>query len=418
MPRPNVFPTGDNQPEENRGVPHPIQDDKSIDAAYKPQTDDAYQKEVTNVMASIYGGAIYGEQAAENTTQSEATRQMLERTQRQLAERNAQLSTYGKQVKAFEEQFIAPQEKSVERPFVHQQPQIQHQQPVQTTPQPQQKPVTKAELKQPVKNVGTFKAQVKTDREEQIEKLSQPQFNSAFDVLPLPSAGKIYKSKKPSVKVSFINTLDENILSSGNLLQSGEWLEILINRKVLDKDLRYKDLHVGDRNAIMIWLRATAYGNMYPVTMLDENNVPFDTEIDLATLKTKPLGATPDENGEFDFFCPLSKSAIKFKFHTVAQVEELEKMLIEEQEAGEIVNNEKTYKLQMHIVEVDGNRDEDFIKDFIINMRPMDSNGLLEYIDSIESGVDLEVEIQTPGGGSIKAFFPLNPKFFWPKLRI
>src|ERR1044072_216384 len=170
MPRPNVFPTGDNKPEENKGVSHPVQDDKSIDAAYKPQTDDAYQKEVTNVMASIYGSAIYGEQAADNTTQSEATRQMLERTQRQLAERNAQLSTYGKQVKAFEEQFIAPQEKSTERPFVYQQP-------VQTAPQ--QKPVTKAELKQPVKNVGTFKApQVKTDREEQIEKLSQPQFTS------------------------------------------------------------------------------------------------------------------------------------------------------------------------------------------------------------------------------------------------
>jgi hypothetical protein len=417
MPRPNVFPTGDNQPQENKQPP--VQDEKSIDAAYKPQTDDAYQKEVTNVMASIYGGAIYGEQAAENNIQSEATRQMLERTQRQLAERNAQLSTYGKQVKAFEDQFIAPQEKSTERPFVHQQPQMQQQKPVQTAPQPQQKPVTKAEIKQPVKNVGTFKApQVKTDREEQVERLSQPQFDSSFDVLPLPSAGKIYKIKKPSVKVSFINTLDENILSSGNLLQSGEWLEILINRKLLEKDLRYKDLHVGDRNAIMIWLRATAYGNMYPVTMLDENNVPFDTEIDLATLKTKPLGDTPDENGEFDFFCPMSKSTLKFKLLTVAQVEELEKMLIDEQEAGIIVNNEKTYKLQMHIVEVDGNRDEDYIYDFIDKMRPMDSNGLIEHIDNIESGVDLEVEIQTPGGGSIKAFFPLNPKFFWPKLRI
>lgn len=408
MPRPNVFPNGDNQPQENKA---PVQDEKSIDASYKPQTDDAYNKEVTNVMASIYGGAIYGEQAASNDIQSDATRQMLERTQRQLAERNAQLQTYGKQVKAFEDQFIATQEKSTQdRTFVHQQPQAQ---------QPQQKPVTKAEIKQPVKNVGTYKtSQVKTDREEQIEKLSQPQFNSSFDVLPLPSGGKIYKSKKPSVKVSFINTLDENILSSGNLLQSGEWLEILINRKLLDRDLRYKDLHIGDRNAIMIWLRATAYGNMYPVTMLDENNVPFDTQIDLATLKTKQLGDTPDDDGNFDYFCPMSKSAIKFKFLNVQQVEELEKMLTDEQEAGIIVNNEKTYKLQMHIVEVDGNRDEDFIYDFIDNMRPMDSNGLLEHIENIESGVDLEVEIQTPGGGSIKAFFPLNPKFFWPKHRI
>ena len=44
-------------------------------------------------------------------------------------------------------------------------------------------------------------------------------------------------------------------------------VEILINRKILEPDLRYEDLLVGDRNAIMIWLRATGYGEMYPVLM-------------------------------------------------------------------------------------------------------------------------------------------------------
>jgi hypothetical protein len=67
-------------------------------------------------------------------------------------------------------------------------------------------------------------------------------------------------------------------------------------RKILEPDLRYNDL-LGDRNAIMIWLRATGYGEMYPVTLLDENGDAFDTELNLNELKTKELGAEPDDEG-------------------------------------------------------------------------------------------------------------------------
>jgi hypothetical protein len=45
----------------------------------------------------------------------------------------------------------------------------------------------------------------------------------------------------------------------------------------------------------MIWLRATGYGEMYPVTLLDENGDAFDTELNLNELKTKELGAEPDD---------------------------------------------------------------------------------------------------------------------------
>ena len=122
-----------------------------------------------------------------------------------------------------------------------------------------------------------------------ILELSQPNYNAPFDVIPLPSKGKVYKNKKESIRFSYMTTADENILTSPNLLQSGEFLEILINRKILEPSIRYKDLLPGDRNAIMLWLRATAYGEMYPVTLLDEFDEPFDTEINLNELKTIEL---------------------------------------------------------------------------------------------------------------------------------
>ena len=247
-----------------------------------------------------------------------------------------------------------------------------------------------------------------------ILELSQPNYNSPFDVIPLPSKGKLYRNKKASIRVSYMTTADENILTSPNLLASGQFLEILINRKLLEPDLRYKDLHSGDRNAIMIWLRATGYGHMYPVTLLDENKDPFDTEINLNELKTKNLGVDPDIDGEFYFKFPLSKVQIKFKLLTCGDIDAVESM-VEEDTAKKIpVNNENTYMLERMIVEVNGERDKNIIKDFVNTIRIQDGKDFNEYLTKIESGIDLNLDIKTPGGGSIATFLPLNFNFFWP----
>jgi len=248
--------------------------------------------------------------------------------------------------------------------------------------------------------------------------LSQPDFNTAFDVIPLPSKGKTYPSKKPNIRVSYMTTADESILTSPNLLQSGEFLEILINRKVLEPELRYRDLLVGDRNAIMIWLRATAYGENYAVTLLDENDNPFDTEINLNSLSFKNLGAEPDAEGLFDFVFPVSKHRIKFRFLTCGDIEDIEKQL-EQDKLNEIpINKNSTYTMQKMIVEVNGSRDKNMINDYVESIRIRDSKEFVKYVNSIESGVDLTLKVGTPGGGSVDTFLPINLNFFWPDFRI
>ena len=248
--------------------------------------------------------------------------------------------------------------------------------------------------------------------------ISQPNYNSPFDVIPLPSQGKTYKNKKQNIRVSYMTTADENILSSPNLLQSGEFLSILFNRKILESDLRYKDLLVGDRNAIMIWLRATGYGEMYPVTLLDEKGVAFDTELNLNELKTINLGAEPDEEGLFDYHFKLSQADIKFKFITCGELDNIDKLLEWEKENGILVNNTTTYLLERMIVEVNGSRDRNNIKDFVSSIRIKDGKEFNKYVESIESGIDLNITVGTPGGGSVDTFLPLNLGFFWPDFRV
>jgi len=238
-PKPNVFPT----------TP---KDDKKV------QVDSNYEQERVKVAEEIYTNSA-------TSTGMDAIEQMRERTLEQIAMRDKQLNKNTADIANYQHQFDEAQKKPIQ--------QVQPSSPTKL-------PITKSNYT-PIST--------DTSRDEYIDKLSQPQWNMSFDVIPLPSEGKLYKNKKPTVKVAYMTAADENILTSPNLLQSGEFLEILINRKLLDTNLRYKDLHVGDRNVIMLWLRASSYGEMYPVTLLDENDVPFDTEINLNELKTKKL---------------------------------------------------------------------------------------------------------------------------------
>ena len=245
-----------------------------------------------------------------------------------------------------------------------------------------------------------------------IESLSQPQMNQPYDVIPLPSGGKLYPGKKKSVKVAYLTTADENILTSPNLVESGQFLEILINRKLLEPGLRYKDLLPGDRNAIMIWLRATGYGEMYPVLMIDNDGTEFETEINLSELKTIDLTIDPDADGLYTFELPLSKHVVRFRLLTCGDIDELEE-IIENLPEGR-VSEEQTMILERQIVEVDGNKDKAFIKNFVNSMRILDAQKLREFVSKITCDVDLRITVGTPGGGSIDTFLPFTPRFFWP----
>ena len=85
---------------------------------------------------------------------------------------------------------------------------------------------------------------------------------------------------------------------------------------------------------------------------------------------------------------------------------------------GNPVNNYSTYMLEKSIVELNGNRDKNLIREFSKTIRIRDAKSFSEYIEKIESGVDLNIEVRTPGGGSVNTFLPLNFGFFWPNFRV
>lgn len=243
--------------------------------------------------------------------------------------------------------------------------------------------------------------------------------NEPFDVIELPSKGYFYPNRKTHVRVGYLTAADENILTSPNLIQSGKVIEVLLRKKIKDKDIDIKNLLPGDRTAIMLFLRATGYGKDYPISLIDPlTGDEFEYVVDLSSLQVKEITEMPDANGEFNFELPRSKKQIKIKLlspeeeKNITEVDEKRKLAYGE----DYISNRLTMRLEKAIVEIDGNRDKSFIANFIQSMPAFDSLSVRSHLIKVEPGVDTNIKVKAPSGEIVQTNIPFGPNFFWPKL--
>lgn len=290
-------------------------------------------------------------------------------------------------------------------------------------------------------------------------------FSDSFDVIPLPSKGECYDTNMSTIAVSYLTANDENMIVSPNLYRDGLILDYLLKAKIKNNNINPDDLLEGDREAIILWLRATGYGTNYPITVTDnKSGIDFDTVVDLTQIKHKPFNLKGDENGYFDFTLPVSKDEVKFRFLTHGDVKQLESIEIEEQHnikkerlnriveelsdfiendedltkddklklyeakrniskwANNIdVNNEMGYtytltnRLEMSIVSINGEEDREYISNYVSKMNVRDSLALRKHITENEPGLDYTVTVERPeslGGGSMPVFLSLDEYVF------
>jgi len=249
--------------------------------------------------------------------------------------------------------------------------------------------------------------------EREVEVLSRPKWESAFDVIPIPSKGKTYKGVKSSIKVAYMTGSDENILTSANLLESGNFLKVLISRNLLEENLKYDDLLLGDRNAIIIWLRGSSFGNIYPITIVNNKGVAEDFDFDLNDLKYIYMEKDPDENGCFDFTCPQSGDLLKYRYLTVRDEDFIEESITRDEKTNSPINHRSTYTLQRQIAAINGDTNVEVVHKAINNMRLADLRAFRTFYNENESGVNLNIKVQTGGGDTVSTFLPFNLNFFW-----
>lgn len=127
--------------------------------------------------------------------------------------------------------------------------------------------------------------------------LSIPLDASQYEWVELPSKGLCYPHKKSKVPVVYLTAMDENIIISEELREKKKVAEVLLSNKILDKSFDVKDLCIGDRDALLIWLRKTSYGNELKISQTDNEGKLVENIIDLDKITYNTFNATADENG-------------------------------------------------------------------------------------------------------------------------
>jgi hypothetical protein len=235
----------------------------------------------------------------------------------------------------------------------------------------------------------------------------------AYDVVELPSRGIHYENKKKSIKVAYLTASDENILSSSNLIASNMVTDELLKRKILDKDFNVDEMVDEDKQAVLIFLRNTAFGSEYTFNLKDpKTNEDFSAVIDLSEINIKEFTLEPDINGEFSYRMNKSNVDITFKFLTQKQIKDLEE--IEKSWNGNGVAPIVTKRLEMMIKSVAGNRELMNIHNFIQKLPIKDSQEFRKFIKENTPGLDLKKTVKSPSGESIQVEVGFGVEFFRP----
>lgn len=241
--------------------------------------------------------------------------------------------------------------------------------------------------------------------------------DDVLQVVSLPSKGKLYQNAISELEIDYMTASDENLLSSPELIRKGTVIDELLKRKIKTQGIKVSDLLNGDKDKIILQLRASSYGQFYDVKVTcPETGSEFEESIDLLTLNEKEMSVEPDELMEFSYKLPMSKKTIKFKLLTSG---EFDRVIDAAQKQKEMyksnISESITLLLKSQIKAVDGDTDRLVINKFIDRMRAGDSTALRKYIKSIEPGIDYEYELISPfTGNSFKATLNFGIDFFYP----
>jgi hypothetical protein len=244
--------------------------------------------------------------------------------------------------------------------------------------------------------------------DEQTRQYAQENLTLPHDVVPLPSEGVFYKNKKKSVKVGYLTASDENILMAG-----GEDVTInLLRAKIYEPDLKIDDMLEGDVEAILIFLRNTAFGPEMFINVKDpKTEKQFRSSVMLDQLPIRK-GQEPNPDGTFTVTLPKSNTTVKLKPLTYGEIRDINRVL-DTYPQGRIAPS-VTLKLQRQLVELNGTLDKGEIAKFVEQLPIADSKFIRNFLKENVPSLNLTKKVIAPSGEETNVEIVFGVEFFRP----
>jgi len=257
---------------------------------------------------------------------------------------------------------------------------------------------------------------MKQERESEIGMINVPK-----EIIELPSGGYLYPEDSPlrsgKIELKYPTAVDEDILTSKNLLQKGLTIERFLEAIILTKGVRLDDLLIGDENAIMYAARILAYGPDYEIEYTCGNcNNKAHTVVDLNSLSNVEINEELFKNGnKFDFTLPKSGKVVTFKLLTHKDERDIQQTAKNMSKYNKKSDHIGITRLKKSIIAIDGNEDRIMIDKEVESMLSMDSIKLKKYISDISPDVITKFNYECEECGYVREVpIPLGITFFWP----
>jgi len=238
------------------------------------------------------------------------------------------------------------------------------------------------------------------------------------DVVSLPSKGVFYPGKQKSLKVGYLTASDENILLSDTQGNNQDIIYNLLTNKIYEPGFDTSMLLYGDVQAILIFLRNTAFGSVYTLKNLvdplpkNPESRTFDADVDLSELNFKEIVDSPDENGEYTMTLPVSKKIVKLRPLRIKDYMEVDARMSMLPKGR--IKPRQTALLSKYIVSIDGNSDRGYVEMESEKLPIKDSKEIRKFMIMNEPGVDLRRKVTAPSGMEVDVNIDFGAEFFRP----
>lgn len=240
------------------------------------------------------------------------------------------------------------------------------------------------------------------------------EFKLPTETVELPSKGLLYPKDSPlasgTIEMKYMTAKEEDILTNRNYIANGTVIDKLLEALIITPDVKYGDLLIGDKNALMVASRILSYGKDYTFQYGGR-----EVTVDLAEVKNKVINEAPLQGGvnEFEFTLPKSNNVVTFKLLNHSDERAIEKELEGLQKINTEASHDVTTRLKHTILSVNGSREIADIRNFVDNyLLASDAREFRNYMKSITPDVDL---VFYPNGGEEAVDLPIGIGFFWPE---
>ena len=255
-----------------------------------------------------------------------------------------------------------------------------------------------------------------------------PKQNIPTETVDLPSQGYFYPANHPlsngKIEIYQVTARHEDILSNTNLLKKGTVLDEFLKALIATPNTSINDLLIGDKNALFIAARKSAYGENYTTKIkCPECSVESNIEINLSVLKAKPLNSDVLTKGEnkLSFKLPNSNKVVTVSLLTHKDETDIDaelKALAKFNGTNNTNSPEITTRLKYTIKSIDGDFDRGKIKNFVdTQLTAKDSLALRKFVRENTPDMNMNFDFTCPAcGHQVKMNVPLGANFFWPNL--